>query len=65
MNSIFSEIGKYRIVPVIKIENAENAVSLADALTSGGLPFAEVTFRNNAPEESFRMITDSRTDIQL
>ena len=65
MNSIFSEIGKYRIVPVIKIENAENAVSLADALTSGGLPIAEVTFRTDAAEESIRIITGRRTDIQL
>ncbi len=63
MNSIFSEIEKYRIVPVIKIENAENAVPLADALTAGGLPLAEVTFRTDAAEESIRMIIGSRPDV--
>ncbi|MBR2496168.1 MAG: keto-hydroxyglutarate-aldolase/keto-deoxy-phosphogluconate aldolase, partial [Clostridia bacterium] len=33
------------IVPVIKLENTDNAVKLAKALMDGGTACAEVTFR--------------------
>lgn len=36
------------IIPVIKIENAEHAVPLAQALLRGGIRVAEVTFRTSA-----------------
>ena len=43
-------------VPVIAIDDAEKAVPLARALTAGGLPAAEVTFRTAAGEEAIRRI---------
>jgi 2-dehydro-3-deoxyphosphogluconate aldolase/(4S)-4-hydroxy-2-oxoglutarate aldolase len=42
------------LVPVIKIEDAKNAVPLGTALTAGGIPVAEVTFRTAAAEDSIR-----------
>ena len=45
INDILYEIG---IIPVIKIEDAEKAVPLARALSNGGLPAAEITFRTAA-----------------
>ena len=65
MESIFNEIKKYRIVPVIKIEDPENALPLADALIEGGLPVAEVTFRTDAAEEAIKKISEKRPDILL
>ena len=40
------------IVPVIKVEDAADAVPLCKALSDGGLPVAEITFRSDAAEEA-------------
>ena len=45
---LYSKLEKYRVVPVIAIENIESALPLADALIEGGLPVAEITFRTEA-----------------
>lgn len=59
MNEILKKIGDYGIVPVVKIDDAADAVPLAKALTAGGLPVAEVTFRTAAAEEAIRLITEN------
>ena len=51
MDKIFEEMKKYKIVPVIVIDDAEDAENLSDALCEGGIPVAEVTFRTEAAEE--------------
>ena len=45
-----------RIIPVVAIHDANDADSLADALTAGGLPCAEITFRTDAAAETIRKI---------
>lgn len=45
-----------RIVPVIVIEKAEDAVPLAKALVAGGLNVIEVTFRTAAAAEAIKRI---------
>lgn len=57
MNEILKEISRIGIVPVVKIDNAKDAVPLADALIKGGLPCAEVTFRTAAAEEAIALMT--------
>ena len=54
---LFEEIRKIGIVPVVVIDDAEQAVGLAEALIKGGLPCAEVTFRTAAAEEAIKRIT--------
>ena len=49
-------IEELKIVPVVVLQSAADAVPLADALTAAGLPLAEVTFRTEAAEESIRRI---------
>jgi 2-dehydro-3-deoxyphosphogluconate aldolase/(4S)-4-hydroxy-2-oxoglutarate aldolase len=56
MNAIIESLGKTGIIPVIKIDDAANAVPLAKALEAGGIPCAEVTFRTAAGEEAIRRI---------
>lgn len=56
MNKILEEIGLYKIVPVIIIDEVENSIPLANALIDGGLPVAEVTFRTKAAKESIEKI---------
>ena len=50
-DSIFAEVARFGVVPVIAIESAEAALPLADALLEGGLPVAEITFRTAAAAE--------------
>ncbi len=56
MKTILQEIELTGIVPVIAIDDAENAVPLAKALIDGGLPCAEVTFRTAAAKEAMSRI---------
>jgi len=57
MQDIFERIGKIGIIPVIKIDDAKNAVPLARALAGGGIPCAEITFRTASGEEAIRRIS--------
>lgn len=52
-------IGSLGIIPVIKIDDAEKAIKLAQALIRGGLPVAEITFRTNAAKESIKRIVSN------
>jgi 2-dehydro-3-deoxyphosphogluconate aldolase / (4S)-4-hydroxy-2-oxoglutarate aldolase len=57
MNEILTKIGELGIVPVVKIEQSEDAYKLGKALLDGGLPIAEITFRTSAAEESIKILT--------
>lgn len=63
MDGILEKIGEIGIVPVIRIDRAEDAVPLAKALCDGGLPCAEITFRTAAAEESIKRITKELPDM--
>lgn len=63
MEAILSKIEKLGVLPVIKIEDAKDAVPLAQALIDGGLPAAEVTFRTSAAEAAIRNITSAFPDM--
>lgn len=57
MNSILKEIQSIGVVPVIQIDNVEDAIPLAEALCEGGLPCAEVTFRTDVAKETISRMT--------
>ena len=65
MQQILETLGRLGLVPVVKIERAEDAVELGRALLSGGLPCAEITFRTAAAEEAIRHISSSLPEIVL
>ena len=65
MNKIVEELSKIGIVPVIAIDDADDAVALANALTKGGLPCAEITFRTAAAEESIRRMAQECPDMLI
>lgn len=54
---IYEQIEALKIVPVVKLGTAEDAVPLAEALIYGGLPVAEITFRTAVAEESIRTVS--------
>jgi 2-dehydro-3-deoxyphosphogluconate aldolase/(4S)-4-hydroxy-2-oxoglutarate aldolase len=51
MKSVYDKIKDHRIIPVIAIEQVEDALPLADALIEGGLPLIEITFRTKSATE--------------
>ena len=61
MNAVLEQISKIGIVPVVKIDRAEDAIPLAKALCAGGLPCAEVTFRTDAAAEAITTTADGNT----
>jgi 2-dehydro-3-deoxyphosphogluconate aldolase/(4S)-4-hydroxy-2-oxoglutarate aldolase len=54
-----------RIVSVITIDRAEDAVPLARALLDGGLDAMEVTFRTEAAPEAIRLIREAFPQVYL
>jgi len=63
MDKILSSIGDLGIVPVVKIDDAEDALPLAQALLSGGLPLAEITFRTAAAEQAIKNIATELPEV--
>jgi 2-dehydro-3-deoxyphosphogluconate aldolase/(4S)-4-hydroxy-2-oxoglutarate aldolase len=63
MNAILEKIGKLGIVPVVKIDNAADAVSLGKALIDGGLPLAEITFRTAAAPEAISNVSKAYPEM--
>lgn len=59
MNSeIMQMINDIGLVPLITLDNPEDAVPLGHALIRGGIPIAEVTFRTDACLDVIRIMKD-------
>ena len=54
-----------KIVPVIALDNAADAVPLGAALRKSGIPVAEITFRSPAAAEAIRRLRDADPDILI
>lgn len=65
MNEMLLKIQKMGIVPVVKLDKAEDALPLAKALYDGGLPCAEVTFRTAAAEEAIKIMRKAYPDMLI
>ena len=59
MNEMIEKLYSIGLIPVIKIENPDDAVPLAKALIDGGLPAAEITFRTKCAAEAIKNITEA------
>lgn len=53
----------FGVVPVVVLDDVKDALPLAKALTEGGLPCAEVTFRTEAAEESIKVMAEAYPDM--
>ena len=56
MTEMMQQLKKIGIIPVVVLNDAKDALPLAEALCKGGLPCAEVTFRTAAAEESIKQM---------
>ncbi|WP_390134661.1 bifunctional 4-hydroxy-2-oxoglutarate aldolase/2-dehydro-3-deoxy-phosphogluconate aldolase [Bifidobacterium apicola] len=54
-----------KVVPLVTLHSPEEAVPLAKALASGGVPIAEVTFRSAAALDGMRAIHDQVPEVTL
>ena len=63
MNDVLKKLGSLGLVPVVKIDRAEDALPLADALIAGGLPAAEITFRTAAAKDAIAAIASARPEM--
>ena len=56
MADILSRIAELKLIPMVVMDKAEHAAPFGDALVSGGLPIAEITFRTAAAEAAIRAL---------
>lgn len=63
MKTLEEQFYEYAVVPIVVLDDADDAAPLAEALIKGGLPCAEVTFRTEAAEESIRIMNKKYPDM--
>lgn len=63
MKTIEERFYECAVVPVVVLEDTEDAKPLAEALVRGGLPCAEVTFRTEAAARSIRIMTEAYPEM--
>lgn len=63
MQNIISLLKKYRVVPVISMEETSAALPLADALLEGGLPVVEITFRTPVAADIIHILSEKRPEL--
>ena len=61
--NVLERIAASGVVPVVRIERAEDAPALARALRDAGLACIEITFRSAAAAESIRAIRTEVPDV--
>lgn len=63
MKTLEEQFYDYAVVPVVVLNDKEDAIPLAEALIKGGLPCAEVTFRTDAAEDSIRLMCEKYPEM--
>ena len=63
MKTLEEQFYEYAVVPVVVLDDADDAAPLAEALVKGGIPCAEVTFRTEAAEESIRIMSEKYPEM--
>jgi len=62
---LVSQLKQLKVVPVIALQNAEQAVPLARVLIENGLPAAEVTFRTPAAAQAIRNMREAYPELLI
>jgi 2-dehydro-3-deoxyphosphogluconate aldolase/(4S)-4-hydroxy-2-oxoglutarate aldolase len=63
IDTIYRKIELYKVVPVVAIDEVDNALPLADALIEGGLPLVEITFRTAAAAAVIEVLRKNRPEL--
>lgn len=65
MQTTFEQLTQRKIIPVIVIDDAADAVPLAEALLAGGIDVIEITFRTAAAADSITAIAKALPNMML
>lgn len=65
MMTLEQRLAQIKIVPVIAINHAQQALPLAKVLMENGLPCAEITFRTEAAQEAIRLMRDAYPEMLI
>lgn len=65
ITTLTEKLRTIKIVPVIALDNAADAVPLGAVLRESGIPVAEITFRSPAAAEAIRRLRDADPDILI
>ena len=63
--SLTDRLRHLRLIPVITLNQAEQAVALGQTLLAAGLPGAEITFRTPAAAEAIRLLRAAFPDLLI
>lgn len=64
-NPIVQQLAQAKVIPVVALDRAEDAVPMCEALQAGGLPVAEITFRTKAAPEAIRLAREAFPDFLI
>lgn len=64
-SGFYDRLREVAIIPVVVLERVEDALPLARALSWGGLPAAEITFRTSAAEASISAVHEGLPDVMV
>ena len=65
MSTLVERLQALKIIPVIAINNADDAVDLGRVLVENGMPSAEITFRTPAAAEAIRRMRAAFPDMLI
>ena len=65
MTTLNEQLKRLKIVPIIALNDAEQAVPLAKVLIENGLPVAEITFRTPAAAQAIRNMRDAYPEMLI
>lgn len=64
-DEVLERLRAHGLVPIVELPHAEAALALADALSAGGLPCVEITFRTAAAVDAMAAISRERPAVLL
>ncbi len=62
---ILQKLGSTGIIPVVVIDNAEDAVPAAKALLAGGIDVMEITFRTAAARDAIKAVSENVPEMTV
>ncbi len=65
MTTLNEQLAALKIVPVIAINKAEDAVPLGKVLVENGMPCAEITFRTECAAEAIKLMRDEFPEMLI
>ena len=63
LSNVLARLGEARVLPVVELDSADAALPLGRALSAGGLPVAEITFRSDAAADSIGVLRERIPDM--